>query len=57
MKKYFTPAINIVRINASPLLALSGGGKGSEGDHAESKRFWGGSIFDDIEEDDVEADF
>ncbi len=33
---------------------ISGGGQGNEGDDAESKRFWGTSVFDDEEEDDID---
>ena len=47
---YTTPAIDTVRINATPLLTLSGGGKGDEGDHGESRSFWGPTIFDEEEE-------
>lgn len=53
---YITPSITTISVNATPLLNISGGGKGNEGDHGDSKRFWGSSIFDEDEdaEEDVE---
>ena len=56
-KEYFAPALTDIRLNCSSFVAISGGGKGSEGDDAESRRFWGGSIFDDTDEDEEDIDF
>lgn len=36
------------------ILVLSGGGQGNEGDHSESKKFWGTTILDN--EDALEED-
>lgn len=49
-RNYISPAIEIVKVSGTPLLVLSGGGKGNEGDHAESKRFWGTTVFEEEEE-------
>ncbi len=38
-------------MSGTPLLVLSGGGKGEEGDHADSRRFWGTTVFEEVEED------
>ena len=40
-KTYIEPSINIIHINCTQMLALSGGGYGESGDAAESKRFEG----------------
>lgn len=37
-KKYSVPVINVVKINAPKLLALSGGGYGDNGVSAQSKK-------------------
>lgn len=50
-RNYISPAIETVKVSGTPLLVLSGGGKGNEGDHAESKQFWGNSIFEEEEEE------
>ena len=50
-KKYLSPAIETVKVSGTPLLVLSGGGKGEEGDHAENRRFWGTTVLDEVEED------
>ena len=50
-KTYSVPTLKDFRLACSSFLMISGGGKGSEGDDADSKRFWGGSIFDDTDED------
>ena len=49
-KTYSAPTLVDIRLACASFLMISGGGKGSEGDDAESKRFWG-VIEDDEEED------
>lgn len=49
-RNYISPAIETVKVSGTPLLVLSGGGKGNEGDHAESKQFWGTTVFEEEEE-------
>lgn len=56
-KQYFAPALTDIRLNCSTFIALSGGGSGNEGDEAESKRFWGSTLFDDDEDDSSDSDF
>ena len=54
---YISPTLNIIHLNtATHLLVLSNGGKGNEGEHAESRSFWGTSIFEEDEEE-AEDDF
>ena len=57
-KTYLIPQATAIRLDVSPLLNVSGGGQGNEGDDAESKRFWGTTILDDEEqlETDVDVD-
>lgn len=57
-KTYSEPTLTDIRFACSPLLNVSGGGQGNEGDDAESKRFWGTTILDDEEqlETDVDVD-
>jgi len=57
-KTYSAPTLEDIRLACLPLLNISGGGQGNEGDDAESKRFWGSTIFDDEEqlETDVDVD-
>lgn len=50
-KEYFAPTLTDIRLNCATFLALSGGGKGSEGDDAESRRFWG--VLDEEDDDDT----
>lgn len=38
-KEYFAPALTDIRLNCTSFLMISGGGKGNEGDDADSKRF------------------
>ena len=49
-KEYFAPALTDIRLNCTSFSMISGGGKGNEGDDADSKRFWG-IIEDDDEEE------
>ena len=56
-KTYSAPTLEDIRLACSSFLMLSGGGKGSEGDDAESRRFWGGSIFNDTDEDEEDESF
>ena len=58
-KTYLIPQATAIRLDVSPLLNISGGGQGNEGDIAESKRFWGSTILDDEEqlETDVDVDW
>ena len=48
-KKYIAPSIDITYLRVNPLLTLSGGGSGNEGDDAESRQFWGGPVEEDEE--------
>ncbi|MBP5629143.1 MAG: hypothetical protein J6X27_04795 [Bacteroidaceae bacterium] len=54
-KEYFAPTLTDIRLNCATFLALSGGGKGSEGDDAESRRFWG--VLDEEDDDTAEPSF
>ena len=56
-KTYSAPALTDIRLNCSSFFAISGGGKGNEGDNAESRQFWGNTIFDDDTDDTSESDF
>ena len=57
-KTYSAPTLTDIRLACSPLLNVSGGGKGNEGEDAESRRFWGTTILDDEEalETDIDID-
>ena len=55
-KEYFAPALTDIRLNCTSFLMISGGGKGNEGDDAESKRFWGTTILDDEEQLETDVD-
>ncbi|MBP5361219.1 MAG: hypothetical protein J6X27_05260 [Bacteroidaceae bacterium] len=41
LRTYKQPSISLVRMSPTALLMLSGGGKGTAGDHADSRKFWG----------------
>ena len=56
-KTYSAPTLTDIRLACSPLLNVSGGGKGNEGDNAESRKFWGGTIFDEDTEEEDDIDF
>ncbi len=56
-KTYSAPTLTDIRLACSPLLNISGGGKGNEGDNAESHKFWGGTIFDEDTEEEDDIDF
>lgn len=56
-KTYSAPTLVDIRLACASFLMISGGGKGSEGDDAESKRFWGNSIFEDDDEEEVDFDY
>lgn len=54
-KEYFAPTLTDIRLNCSSFFAISGGGKGNEGDDAESRRFWG--VLDEEDDDTAEPSF
>lgn len=56
-KTYISPAIEEIKVNSTPLLVLSNGGKGNDGDHAENKKFWGSSIFEEEEEENTDDNY
>lgn len=56
-KTYSAPALADIRLKCTSFLMVSGGGQGNEGDDAESKRFWGNSIFEDDDEEEVDFDY
>ena len=52
---YKKPYIACVRMSPTALLMLSGGNKGNEGDHADSRKFWGGlSPWEEEDDDEIE---
>ena len=56
-KTYIVPQIDSTLIHVRPILTPSGGGQGQEGDEAESRKFWGPSLFDEEDDMDETIDF
>ena len=56
-KEYIAPALTDIRLNCTSFIAISGGGQGNEGDNAESRQFWGNTVFDDDADDTSETRF
>lgn len=50
-KEYITPQCSVIALHNAALLQMSGGSEGGKDDWAETKRFWGNSVWEQEEDE------